>query len=134
MKRSGIKRRTPLKRSGSLGRTSRINPVNRERKRKQYARNFGERATVIRSMPCLVADHCDVTNCAGDPVAAHATARGMGGAKGDRRDLVPLCWWHHEEAGERRTSKRHAFELRYGFSVDEAAVRIAQLLDDQGYE
>ena len=125
----------PMKRSGFKRRT-RLRPVNSKRRKRQYDRNYGERADAIRAMPCLVHERCDgVSNCAGDIVAAHTTARGMGGAKGDRRKLAPLCWWHHGEAGEKRTSQRRAFEVRYGFeSLDGEADKIAVLLDEQGYE
>jgi hypothetical protein len=136
MKRSSLRRSTrPLERRTELERKTRISPVNRSRRAKAFARNFGERSDAIREMPCLVHERCDGdSNCAGRVVAAHVQARGMGGAKGDRRKLVPLCWHHHEEASERRTSKRHAFEMRYEISLEDEADRIAGLLDDRGYE
>ena len=110
MKRSPIRRRNP------------------ERRKKSYARNFGERADAVRAMPCL--HHGSA--CAGPIVAAHTIARGMGGAKGSRRNLVPLCQASHVEAGENRTSARCDFEERTGLDLQAEAARIAAYLDEQG--
>lgn len=107
MKRSPIKRHTPMRRT------------NPERRARLYAHNFGEHADFVRSLPCLV------TGCSRPAEAAHARARGMGGAKGSWRDLVPLCRAHHIEAGEARTSQRHAFEVRHGVSLTVAAAELA---------
>ena len=107
MKRIAILRRTPLRKA------------NPERRARLYARNFGDHADTIRSMPCLV------PGCQQRVEACHARARGMGGAKGSWRDLVPLCREHHIEAGEHRTTQRHAFELRHGVSLTLAAAELA---------
>jgi hypothetical protein len=128
-------RRTELERKTALERHKRINPRNEKRRKKNYERNYGDRADAIREMPCLVYEELSgASNCGGRVHAAHTRARGMGGVKGDRREQVPLCAHHHEEAGEARTSKRRAFEERYGISLDEHAERIARLLDVCGYE
>jgi hypothetical protein len=120
---------------------TRIKPTNTKRRRKAFARNYGERGDAVRLMTCLCADmdwpHPDVDACSGPVQAAHAIARGMGGAKGDRRQLVPLCALHHEEAGEgsrkaEQPSKRAAFEARYGLDVQAEAERIAVELDARG--
>lgn len=79
-------------------------------------------------MPCLVCGTDEYVQ------AAHARARGMGGVKGDRRDLVPLCPKHHMESGEFRTSQRAAFEVRHGVDLVAEAARIAVELDERGYE
>lgn len=84
MKRTSIKRKSPLKRK------TRLAPANRRRRARTFARNFGERATFIRAMPCLLAG----TGCEGRIEAAHARSRGAGG---DRRELVPLCSGHHRQ-------------------------------------
>ncbi len=107
MKRTPIERRSPLRK------------VNPERRAKLYARNFGEHADLIRALPCLV------PGCSCPAEAAHARARGMGGCMGSWRDLVPLCRAHHIEAGEARTSQRHAFEVRYRVSLTVAAAELA---------
>ena len=114
-----LTRSTPLRRSTPLGR-------NRKRAAKLYARNFGERADAIRAMQCLV------HGCPRPSQAAHTRARGMGGAKGDRRELVPLCAEHHREAGERRTSARADFERVHGLDLEAEALRLAECLDAEG--
>jgi hypothetical protein len=137
MKHSYLNRHTPLVRR------------NRARARALHARNFGERAEAVRAMDCLTGCRCLVhshvscddgtwdehhARCEGPTQAAHVIARGMGGAKGDRRQLVPLCARHHEEAGEgswkdQQPSKRAAFEKRYGLDLKAEAERIAIELD-----
>lgn len=109
-----LHRRTPMKR------------INAERRAKLFARNFGKRSSAVRAMPCLVA------GCRKESQAAHVRARGMGGARGDRRDLVPLCAHHHREAGERRTTARLAFQAFYLLDLEAEAARIAAELDAKG--
>jgi hypothetical protein len=156
MRHSYLKRHTPLARgTRRLGR-------NAKRSRETFARNFGERGEAVRAMPCLCAKHSaawyfndlerhhaagvpdafehddpDRPRCEGDVQAAHVLARGMGGAKGDRRQLVPLCARHHDEAGEgsakdEQPSKRAAFEALYGIVLKAEAQRIAVELDERG--
>lgn len=62
-----------------------IRPVNSKRRARLYERNFGDKADMIRLEPCCVCG--DTRGC--DP--AHVDARGMGGCKGDKSCLVPLC-------------------------------------------
>ena len=141
MKRSPMPRPDPEKtrdwrrRSAGMKRRS-VRQRNPDRRAAAYARNFGDRAGAVRAMPCL----CDRPRvrladqqCGGDITASHARARGMGGCKGDRRQLVPLCYRHSVEAGEHGTSQRLAFESRYCVSLDEVADTIALDLDAQGY-
>ena len=114
-------KRTPLHR------TKRLAPRNRKRAAAKFAKNYAPRGDVVRSMPCLV------PGGSGETVAAHARARGMGGAKGDRRELIPLCQAHHTEAGEARTSQRAAFEERHRlYDLRVIAWRIAEQLDEAG--
>lgn len=113
--------------------------VNAARRRKQYARNFGERASNVRQMPCLIlvkwyrqAFSVLQPQCAGQSHAAHARARGMGGCKGDRRMLLPLCAEHHREAGEYGTTQRAEFEAKYDIDLMVEADRIAVQFDREG--
>jgi hypothetical protein len=129
-----LKRNTPLKPG------KRIKPSNAKRRKKTFDRNFGERGGPVRDMGCLCADpwitrhapNGTRTWCSGDTQASHTIARGMGGAKGSRRNLVPLCAGHHAESGERGTSQREAFESRYGLDLQSEAERIALELDARG--
>jgi hypothetical protein len=87
-----------------------INPINRARRAKLYARNFagpdGGYDDWIRAQPC------EVTGA--DPemgwpiVAAHMTSRGAGG---DYTDLVPLTSWVHTDYDELPEAK---FLMKYG--------------------
>ena len=127
MKRSGIKPGKPLRRKTG------VRPVSPERRAKTYARNYGTRGAAVRERGCLLLTS-SVTPCGGPVHAAHSIARGMGGAKGDRRDLVPLCARHHRESGERGTSDRAAFEAAHGLDLQAEAARIAEQLDREGHE
>jgi len=87
----------------------------------------------VRAMRCLVEREWPfIDHCSRKIDAAHVRARGMGGAKGDRRDLVPLCRRHHRASGEARTSQRAKFEKGYGIDLAAEAARIALELDDRG--
>lgn len=130
-----MRRRKPLRsdpqkarewreRSAGQLKRSRLKPVNAKRKKKTFARNFGTRAAAVREMGCLV--------CGAPSEAAHARARGMGGAKGDRRDLVPLCRIHHSELDDRLGLS--GFRERYGIDLRAEAERIATELDDAGHD
>ncbi len=122
-----MKRGAPLRSKTQLRRGKRVAPRNAKRRAKLYARNFGERAAFVRSMECLGS-----AGCAGPIEAAHVRARGMGGVRGSRRDLVPLCSRHHAEAGEARTSMRRTFELVHAVDLTAEAARIAASLDEAG--
>lgn len=133
-----------LERGAPPKRRTWMKKVNPERAAQKYKDNFGARADRIREMTCLVGDKMaqvyasgraipdDWMPCVGHAVPAHARARGMGGAKGDRRDLCRLCWNHHEEAGEYRTSQRGVFELKYGVDLIAEAEAQAKIFDDMG--
>lgn len=113
-----LTRKTPLKRGG------RLKPVNRERRAAAFARNFGQRGALVRAMPCLLAG----PGCEGQVQAAHAQARGMGGAKGDRFSLVPLCAGHHR----RQENGTKTFEAVHGLDLRAEAARIAADLTARG--
>ena len=110
-----LRRRTPMRRS------------NPGRKAEKYERNFGERGATVREMPCLLLGRVD--ECARPIEAAHASARGMGGVKGDRRQLVPLCGRHHSISGRMAPSD---FTARYQINLRHEADRIARELDVRG--
>jgi len=117
LKRTSLIRKTPIKR------------MNRGRRKKKFARNFGTRAEAVRDMKCLV------PGCRGRSEAAHMNgARGMGGCGGDRRGLGPLCRLHHLQSGEKGTSMRADFEAKYGIDLIQESDRIATYLDDMGHE
>ncbi len=127
MKRTALTRRTPLKRGGSLrreapiARRTRLRPVNRERKLERYEAAFGDRAELVRAMPCLLLG----TECWGPIEAAHVRSRGAGGT---RRDLVPLCSKHHREQHDTGIK---TFAARHGIDLHAAADRLARELDER---
>lgn len=84
------------------------------------------RGTAVREMPCLLAA---TGGCEG-PIHAHARARGMGGAGGDLRELVPLCWHHH---GVSHSMAAKDFAALYRIDLRQEAQRIARELDARGY-
>lgn len=141
MKRGGpLKRRTPLRSTAKLQTRTRLRAttplakVNRKRKAKVYARNYGERGELVRAMPCVLRGRHPASRglaCSGRVVAAHVRARGMGGAKGSRRDLAPLCDAHHRELDDRLGSPER-FSERYGVDLLAIAERIALDLDGRG--
>lgn len=126
----GLKRTGGPKRTGGLKRTP-IARKNPERRAKMFERNFGERGDPVRAMMCLASGHRS-DPCSGPIQACHAIARGMGGVKGDRRCLVPLCAKHHRASGEHGTSQREAFEKKHKIDLVAEAERIAKELDEQG--
>lgn len=115
-------KRTPLKRGTPLRRRTRLAPVNRRRRAAAHARNFGERANLVRAMPCLLSG----AGCKGQVEAAHVRSRGAGG---DRRDLVPLCSGHHREQHQRGLP---TFCTTHKLDLRAAAARIAVELDERG--
>jgi hypothetical protein len=127
----------PPPRPAGLSRSTRLAPVNRERRAAAYARNFGPRADAIRAMPCAVAAVAhrvrpDWSPCWLAVEAAHSKARKMGGCGSGNRWQWPACRGHHEEAGEFRTSKRAAFVAKYEIDPVELSGRIAVELDERG--
>jgi len=65
---------------------TRLNPVNRERRKREFARAYGSKARVewIQSLACL--------HCLSRPSEnAHTPSRSGMGRKGDASTIVPLC-------------------------------------------
>ncbi len=89
MKRSPLRRRTPLlakskldRGSSRLRRRSPVNPINRERRAKLYAKQFGSHADLIRALPCAACGHEPPSH------PHHVTTRG---ASGNAEQQIPLC-------------------------------------------
>lgn len=131
MKRSSIARKAPLQAKAKPARRKPLRKRNAKRAAAKFSRNYGTRGAAVREMPCLVPSR--YRSCGGRVEAAHAVARGMGGVRGDRRSLVPLCTWHHICASEARTEQRAEFERFHGLDLTAEAARIAAELDKAGY-
>lgn len=87
MKRTPIKRKTPMRRGGGLRRT-RINPRNEERLGRNGERNFGPLADFVRKLPC---DACGIE---GRTQAAHVKSIGSGGhawRENGAGNILALC-------------------------------------------
>jgi hypothetical protein len=120
MKRSRIKtdpdsvrewQERSMKKLRGVKRTSKPLPaVNRKRRAKLTARQFGDHAEYIRSLPCVIRG-MDAGEC-GPSEAAHVRSRGAGGTAAD---LVPLCLRHHAEqhvTGIETFQERYEIDLR----------------------
>lgn len=81
--------------------------VNSRRRQIRHARDFGDLAVFVRTLPCLV------EGCAGEVEAAHVRSRGAGGnawieVDGERvGNIVPLCHAHHQEQHHRGQATFH---------------------------
>lgn len=116
-----------------LARRTPLRPVNPERKTAAFLRAYGEvHHHFVRGHPCVVladAEPAKRTRCRGPVEAAHAVGRGMGGARGDKRDLFPACRRHHNEQDGREPCPnggvgREAFVESYGVDPIEVAARL----------
>lgn len=128
-----LRRRAPLKATAKLEggeplkRRTRLNPINRERKARLYAEQFGPEAEVIRQLPCVACGH------EAPSIPHHVKSRGAGGR---REAQVPLCQSDprfgylgcHEElhaVGRRTFELRHRIDLARVAAVLHAAPVIA---------
>lgn len=130
-------RRSPLRRVGKKGaraivegrHRSPIPAVNRDRRDETYRRNFGGPAPGdyrlrIVLMPCAACKR------RGPSEPAHVRARGMGGAKGSWKDLVPLCGARYGEQGCHSLYDRHRDAFRERFPGLDLATIAARLVAD----
>jgi hypothetical protein len=136
MKRSDLKRKTPLKagpplaRSSSLtttaplARSGRLAPTAVSRRTRLARTRLRARAPKakrwivartdeayrgwIRGLPCRIVSPA----CGGPTHPHHVKTRGAGGV--DRQNLVPLCAWHHDllhQIGRKTFAKRFGVDL-----------------------
>ena len=103
-------------------RKSRVNPINRERRDREWARAYGsvERVEAVRAMRCCV------PGCNGLSENAHITTGGMG-RKADADKVANLCRGHHRT---RRDSLHNlgsveAFRRAHGVDLVAVAERLA---------
>lgn len=114
-----LDRRSPLKaKSAPKPRATPIKKVNRKRKAKRHAEDFGPEgfADFIRSYGCLVAiERGDRARarCGGPIEACHLKTRAAGGTW--KENVFPLCRSHHAE------QHRHgitSFQVRHELDLD----------------
>jgi hypothetical protein len=125
-RKKALRALTPLRRTRSLEpgpgpkRKTELRKVNPERRARLRARNFGDHASFVRSLSCVV-NLAPVelrTPCYGELEAAHLRTRGMGGCGGDWRQLFPACRGHHEEQEGRTPRFEERYQLDLGLLVN----------------
>lgn len=84
-------RRTPLRRTGSLRRTSRLRARGNTRYRRRE-RNL-DYLRFVRRQPCVASS---LSTCSGHVNADHAGRRGLS-QKCDDTESIPLCELHHRQ-------------------------------------
>lgn len=116
-----------LPRSTKPPRKTKVKRVNQKRRREAFKSAFGEKASWIRSLPCVVGVYGtqearegtlfvrSIPECEGDMEAAHAVGRGAGGLLAQ---LIPMCRKHHHE---QHTTGINSFEGKYHLSLSMAA-------------
>ena len=101
------RKRTPKAKGQGLSRTTRVNPVNRQRKAKRMA-CFGPQARLCRTLPCVACGRRPPS----DP--HHVLSRGAGGKDADTCSLCRRC---HDLLGSIGSK---TFEARFGVSLEDA--------------
>lgn len=106
-----------------MQRRKRINPVNKKRKAKRFALNYGSEARVIaiNEMPCLCAGKHPA--CAGPTQNAHRVSKAH---RGDWRHVLNLSAGCHRWQGDHGFD---AWELAAGLELGAAAERAAELAE-----
>jgi hypothetical protein len=137
MKRSPLKRKTPLARAGSLKRAQLARtPVTpdgwaapwpagfkrrglRRRRARAHDPAFAEQAERCRRKPCCVCAHLGERQ-QGRTVPHHDPSRGAGGLD---RDTVPLCDLHHRAV---HLEGRVSFWARVGLPIADVLARMRE--------
>lgn len=139
MKRTSLKRKTELKRTGPItragsqelrrnGTTKPKRRRSRQRLREEYARKYGseERVRKIKAMPCAVPS-CNRTPCDN----AHTANEGMG-RKGSWRTIVPLCsaqpdgFPGHHYIRDSILGSNELFKIEYKVDLENLAAHLAE--------
>lgn len=116
-----LTRRTPLTRTPMPRGRTRVKPVNRKRRGKEWLRAYGspERVAFVKSLPCIASPYV----CAG--VIQNAHVRGGGASrKADADQIVPACELHHKQM---HTLGIRTFASVYRLDLAAEAARVEQL-------
>jgi hypothetical protein len=114
MKRSPLKRKTPLARGTSQLKRSRLKPRNPDRAAAERLRDFGPQAEWMRDLPC--------STCGARPPSVPSHVGRSRGAGGTRDDLAPQCSACHEAVHRGRLT----FERERGVDLAELAREYAR--------
>jgi hypothetical protein len=131
VKRSELKRRTPIKSSSGPAKRGTVKRVNKRRRAERFTEAFGLKASWIRGLSCVVGATCKsecrvvgfrqlrvvIVKCVGVVDAAHTKSRGAGG---DSTHLIPLCTAHHHE---QHTRGVETFAAKYGLDLEKLATK-----------
>lgn len=111
MKRTEIKRRTPVRRPSEIKLAKApLKKVNRKRLKVRRELQFGTEAfrEWCSSLPCV----CDASTCGGPVQLAHVRTRAAGGTW---QDILPICQNHHIEqhlVGIQSFAERYSLNLK----------------------
>lgn len=108
MKRTPLRRHTPLRRTSAPARGAPIRKRNAKRRARLFQAQFGSRERVewMHRTPCCACGSRERIH------AHHVTSRGAGGTADD---MVPLCATCHDRVhaiGQRRFEAEHGLNLR----------------------
>lgn len=156
MKRTTLKRRTPLTSAGKLARkapmkrSKRLRAVNRARAAKRRAEDFGPQSELCHQIPCAVCSPyalravlltgqlANTFEQRGVTVPHHEPPRGRD-RRGKDEDCVPLCasnplvgWEGHHE--QRHRIGRKAFEAKHGINLDVVKAEVRGAVARRGGE
>ena len=120
-RKTGLRRTGELKRSGYLKRKTPVKKVNAARAAFRLARDFGPQAERCKSMDCCVCGR------RAPSVPCHVRSRGAHGH--DRANVVPMCWWCHDE--QHRTGIK-TFQRKREVDLEQVARTIAEQLEQEG--
>lgn len=120
--------RSSLKPGKPPRRTKRVNPINKARRAKEWARAYHsiERVWWIANGCACVVPDCLARDCEN----AHTETGGMG-RKADYTTVVPLCTFHHRKL---HRIGRDTFEECYCVTLEEAARLTQQAWELSGLE
>ncbi len=124
MKRTEIRRKTPLRATGWLKRSPYLpvhgsRPKRRKRSRAEFDRIYGspERAAWVKGSPCIV------PGCLASPCDNAHVINGGAGKKADAKYVAPICHPHHNECDNARNGGKQTFQKKYGVNLLECAAR-----------
>lgn len=102
-------------------RRTRVNPINKKRRKRELDRQFGALAEYVRGLSCCV------KGCIRWAEPAHVHTRRNAGAWRETPDgwavgnIAPLCHWHHREQHAIGVS---SFGSKYDLDLEEVAERV----------
>jgi hypothetical protein len=96
-----------------------ISRVNLTRRKRNFEKHYHseERVLAVRSLGCLI--------CGQEADNAHVKSKGSGGTY---KDIVPLCWIHHNELHNKGETR---FQNQYLLDLEKEAEKVSETLDNE---